>query len=65
MWAVILAILFLMFVATVTWLSYYLGTTKTENPITSAVIGFLLSLIPPLGLIYLVILSLKEEVTTV
>ena len=65
MWAVILTILFVFFVSVVTWLSYYLGQTKTENPKVSGVIGFFLSFIPPLGLIYLVILTLKEEVTTV
>ena len=65
MWIIILTITFLCFVSTVTWLSYYLGKTKTENPITSAIIGFLLSFFPLFGLIYLVVLSLKEEVTTV
>jgi len=65
MWIMILAIVFLFFISTVTWLSYYLGRTKTENPIASGVIGFFLSFIPPIGLIYLVILSLKDEVSTV
>jgi len=65
MWIIILSILFILFVSTVTWLSYSLGFTKTENPIKSGVIGFLLSFLPPIGLIYLIILSLKEEVTTV
>lgn len=65
MWAIIITIMGLLFVSTVTWLSYYLGCSKTENPIASAVIGFLLSFIPPIGLIYLVILSIKDEVATV
>jgi hypothetical protein len=65
MWVTILTLIFIFFVSTVTWLSYYLGCTKTENPVISGVIGFFLSLVPPLGLIYLIILSLKEEVTTV
>jgi hypothetical protein len=65
MWVIIIGIMFLLFVSTVTWLSYYLGQTKTENPVASGVIGFLLAFIPPLGLIYLIILSLKDEVTTV
>lgn len=65
MWVIIFSLLFLLFVSTVTWLSYYLGRTKTENPIATSVIGFLLSFIPPIGLIYLIILTLKEEVTTV
>jgi len=65
MWVIIIAIKCLLFISTVTWLSYHLGCTKTENPVASGAIGFLLSFIPPIGLIYLIILSLKDEVTTV
>lgn len=65
MWIVILVVMAISFVSTVTWLSYYLGKTKTENPVVSGVIGFFTSLVPPVGLIYLVILSLKQEVDTV
>lgn len=65
MWVILIVIMCIFFVSTVTWLSYYLGRTKTENPIASGVTGFVLSFVPPLGLIYLVILSLKDEVTTV
>jgi len=65
MWIIILTIIFVFFVSTVTWLSYYLGRTKTENPNITGLIGFFLSFVPPIGLIYLVILSLKEEVATV
>ena len=65
MWMIIIAIMCLIFVSTITWLSYYLGCSKTENPVASGVIGFLLSFVPPLGLIYLIILSLKDEVSTV
>ena len=65
MWVMIIAIMCLLFISTVTWLSYHLGCTKTENPVASGVIGFLLSFIPPVGLIYLIILSLKDEITTV
>jgi F0F1-type ATP synthase assembly protein I len=65
MWSALLVILFILFVATVSWLSFYLGQTKTENPKASAVIGFLLAFLPPLALIYLIFLSLKEETSTV
>ena len=65
MWTLILAIIFLLFLSTVTWLSYYLGQSKTENPKASATIGFMLSFLPPLALIYLIFLSLKAEVDTV
>ncbi|MBU3004707.1 hypothetical protein [Paraglaciecola arctica] len=65
MWTIIIAITSLLFIATVTWLSYYLGRTKTDNPMAAGVVGFLVSFVPPVALIYLVILSLKEEVGTV
>jgi len=65
MWSVLLLVFFVLFISVVTWLSYFLGQTKTENAKVSGIIGFLLSFIPPLGLIYLVILSLKDEVSTV
>ncbi|CAE6948771.1 hypothetical protein ACOMICROBIO_FLGHMIGD_02982 [Vibrio sp. B1FLJ16] len=42
-------------------LSYYLGRRKTSTPIISTLIGFLLALIPPLGLIYLAFLTAKSD----
>lgn len=42
-------------------LSYKLGVNKTENPKRAAIIGFLLAFLPPLALIYLVILLLKND----
>ncbi|WP_448549740.1 hypothetical protein [Thalassotalea fusca] len=65
MWVFIIAVIALSYIATVTWLSYHLGCTKTENPKASAIIGFVLSFLPPLCLIYLICLSLKDEVATV
>ena len=43
-------------------LSYYLGKRKTQNPKVTAVIGVLLSFIPPLALIYIAVLVLKNDV---
>lgn len=43
-------------------LSYYLGRRKTQTPVVAAVIGVLLSLIPPLGLVYLGMLLIKADV---
>ncbi|ALO44347.1 hypothetical protein [Pseudoalteromonas phenolica] len=43
-------------------LSYYLGKRKTNTPKIATLIGALLSFIPPLGLIYLVILVLKNDI---
>ena len=65
MWILLIVLMFILFLSTVTWLSYYLGKSKTENPVVSGVIGFLLAFLPPLALIYLITLSLKEEVSTV
>jgi len=65
MWAMFLIVFFILFISVVTWLSYFLGQTKTENAKVSGAIRFFLSFIPPLALIYLVILSLKDEVSTV
>lgn len=62
---VALALLFLIFVTCMTVVSYKLGLTKTENARLSGWIGFLLSFLPPLALIYLVVLSLKDDAATV
>lgn len=43
-------------------LSYYLGKRKTNTPKMATLIGILLSFIPPLGLIYLAILVLKNDI---
>ncbi|KFZ32063.1 hypothetical protein IDSA_05160 [Pseudidiomarina salinarum] len=43
-------------------ISYYLGRRKTTNPVIAGFIGFVLSLVPLLGIIYLAILVLKKDV---
>ena len=43
-------------------LSYYLGKRKTNTPKMATLIGALLSFVPPLGLIYLAILILKNDI---
>ena len=43
---------------------YYLGRRKTQTPILAGFLGAVLTLIPPLGLIYLVVLVLKKDVNT-
>lgn len=43
-------------------LSYYLGKRKTSTPKMATSIGILLSFLPPLGLIYLAILVLKNDI---
>jgi len=41
---------------------YYLGRRKTQTPILAGLLGVALSIIPPLGLVYLVVLVLKKDV---
>ena len=65
MFSLILFVLGITFVVSVTAISYKLGQTKTENAKLAGIIGFLLSFLPPLALIYLAILVFKEEVGTV
>lgn len=43
-------------------LSYYLGKRKTSTPKMATLNGVLLSFLPPLGLIYLTILVLKNDI---
>ena len=50
------------FVIAIGILSYYLGKRKTRTPKVATLIGILLSFIPPLGLVYLAILVLKNDV---
>ncbi|WP_337879321.1 hypothetical protein [Rheinheimera sp.] len=42
-------------------LSYVLARGKTDNPLAAAVLGGVLGLIPPLGLLYLAALLLKQQ----
>ena len=42
-------------------ISLYLGRRKTETPILVAVIGFFTAFIPPVALIYLLILLFKRD----
>lgn len=42
--------------------SYYLGKRKTETPKLVAAIGFFSATIPPLALIYLMVLVFKKDI---
>ncbi len=50
------------FIIIVSVLSFYLGKRKTTTPKLASFIGALLSFIPPLALIYLVVLVLKRDI---
>lgn len=61
----ILLTLAILFIGMMTWLTFRLGKTKTDNPKTAAITGFLLSFFPPFVLIYVVILLMKQDVDIV
>jgi len=44
---------------------FYLGRRKTETPILVSVIGFFTAVIPPIALIYLLILVFKRDLPAV
>jgi FtsH-binding integral membrane protein len=43
---------------------YYVGRRKTQTPLLSALLGTVLSIMPPFGLVYLVALVLKKDLTS-
>jgi len=45
-------------------LSYYLGKRKTNNPKVVALIGVLLCITPPLNIVHLIVLSIKNDIVT-
>lgn len=55
---------FLAFMSLIGILSYYLGRRKTNTPVLATFIGILLAFIPPLALIYLIVLVIKADVKT-
>jgi hypothetical protein len=60
--ATLLGEIMLVFVLLVGALSYYLGRRKTQTPLLAGLLGVMLSLIPPFGLVYLLVLVLKHDV---
>ncbi|RUO58730.1 hypothetical protein [Pseudidiomarina insulisalsae] len=50
------------FMLVVAALSYLLGKRKTHSPMIATAVGVLLALLPPLALIYLLVLALKKDV---
>ncbi len=45
-----------------TILTYLLAKRKTETPILATVIGFFAAFVPPISMIYIIILVLKNDV---
>ncbi|MFT4654883.1 MAG: hypothetical protein ACI82S_002543 [Patiriisocius sp.] len=54
----------LVFISTITWLSYKLGETKSMNAKTSCILGFFLSFLPPIALLYIGFLAFREGAPT-
>ncbi len=65
MYSLLVGLASLAFLITVTVISYRLGQTKTDNPQKAAIIGFFTAFFPPLALIYLIVLLLKEDASVV
>ncbi len=53
-----IAVLAIVFVV----LGYYLGKRKTESPILVSILAFFSAAIPPIGLIFLMVLALKKDI---
>jgi hypothetical protein len=49
------------FVSTITWLSYKLAQTRTHRPKLFAVVGFCLAFVPPVALVFIAFLAFKDE----
>lgn len=43
-------------------ISYFLGVRKTNSPIRACALGFVFSVIPVLGIIYVIYLATKEDI---
>jgi len=43
-------------------LGYYLGKRKTQTPILTAILAFFSALLPPVALIFLIVLVVKNDV---
>jgi hypothetical protein len=44
---------------------FYLGKRKTQTPVLASIIGFFTALIPPLAIIYLIVLVVKKDVNEI
>ncbi|MGM0524619.1 MAG: hypothetical protein ACQEQ8_00290 [Pseudomonadota bacterium] len=44
-------------------ISYYLGKRKTQTPRLTAIVGFVSAFMPPLAIIFLMALVLKNDIT--
>lgn len=61
----ILGQLFIGFICLIGFLSYYLGTRKTQTPKLTAFLGVLLAFVPPFALLYIIVLIIKNDIQPV
>lgn len=45
------------------FLGYYLGKRKTQNPILTAIVAVVSAFVPPLAIVFLMALLLKNDIT--
>lgn len=62
MFGFLFAVSCLVFISTITWLSYKLSESKNLNPFLHGIIGFILAFIPPFALGFIAYLAFKDEV---
>jgi len=43
-------------------ISYFLGVRKTNSPFRASALGFVFSIIPVLGIIYVIYLASKDDI---
>ena len=43
---------------------YYLGKRKTQSPFLASIVAFIAALVPPLAIIFLMVLVLKNDIKT-
>ena len=60
--ATLLGQIIFLFVFILPIIFYYLGKIKTQNPILTAITGLFCAFIPPVALIFLIVLILKDDV---
>ncbi|MCP3674983.1 MAG: hypothetical protein GY829_11015 [Gammaproteobacteria bacterium] len=60
--ATILGQIICVWVIIATTLTFFLTKRKTQTPVLASVIGFFIAFIPPLSLIYIIILVLKNDI---
>jgi hypothetical protein len=53
---------YFVFILGVGVLSYYLGRRKTQTPLIAGLLGMVVSIFPPFGLLFLIVLMLKNDV---